>query len=227
MDTRLISSIRILPSSKTTFKTETDFRFFIENTMINRGGYYYFPNAMMNCPNNTLVLFQYSAKIRAIGLLIERDKKKRINEQGEEHAGYYRFDINSLKYLDAPIDKDMMKAVCPDFSGFNQTKQIIALEYLNPMTNKNTPESTDRVVQGPDRVYRWKYTLSREQALVHYKFMNNRSNCRHCSQRDHDFLFCLRGRRSDQPRHPSAVHPLNLRDDPRYAGPHRISRAGQ
>ena len=40
------------------------------------------------------------------------------------------------------------------------------------MTNKNTPESTDRVVQGPDRVYRWKYTLSREQALVHYKFMN-------------------------------------------------------
>lgn len=133
MDTRLISSIRILPSSKTTFKTETDFRFFIENTMINRGGYYYFPNAMMNCPNNTLVLFQYSAKIRAIGLLIERDKKKRINEQGEEHAGYYRFDINSLKYLDAPIDKDMMKAVCPEFSGFNQTKQIIALEYLNPI----------------------------------------------------------------------------------------------
>lgn len=41
------------------------------------------------------------------------------------------------------------------------------------MTNKNTPESTDRVVQGPDRVYRWKYTLSREQALVHYKFMKN------------------------------------------------------
>jgi len=40
------------------------------------------------------------------------------------------------------------------------------------MTNKNTSESTDRVVQGPDRVYRWKYTLAREQALVHYKFMN-------------------------------------------------------
>ena len=40
------------------------------------------------------------------------------------------------------------------------------------MTNKNTPESAERVVQGPDRVYRWKYTLSREQALVHYKLMN-------------------------------------------------------
>ena len=31
------------------------------------------------------------------------------------------------------IDKDMMKTVCPEFSGFNQTKQIIALEYLNPI----------------------------------------------------------------------------------------------
>ena len=32
------------------------------------------------------------------------------------------------------------------------------------MTNKNTPESAERVVQGPDRIYRWKYTLTREQA---------------------------------------------------------------
>ena len=40
------------------------------------------------------------------------------------------------------------------------------------MTNKNTPESTERVVQGPDRVYRWKYTLTREQALVHFTLMN-------------------------------------------------------
>ena len=40
------------------------------------------------------------------------------------------------------------------------------------MTNKNTPESAERVVQGPDRVYRWKYTLTREQALVHFTLMN-------------------------------------------------------
>ena len=133
MGNRIIRSIRILPSDKATFETEMEFRAFIQRTMPERGGYYYFPNTMMNCPNNTLVLFQYSARIRAVGLLIERDKKKGINEQGEEHAGYYRFDINSLKYLDAPIDKDMMKTVCPEFSGFNQTKQIIALEYLNPI----------------------------------------------------------------------------------------------
>ena len=40
------------------------------------------------------------------------------------------------------------------------------------MTNNNTPEITERVVQGPDRVYRWKYTLTREQALVHFTLMN-------------------------------------------------------
>ena len=133
MDTRLISSIRILPSSKTTFKTEVDFRFFIENTVINRGGYYYFPNTMMKCPINSLVLFQYCAKIRAIGILIDRDKEKGVNEQDDEYAGYYRFDIHSLKYLDVPIDKDMLQSVYSEFSGFNQTKQIIALEYLYPI----------------------------------------------------------------------------------------------
>ena len=42
------------------------------------------------------------------------------------------------------------------------------------MNKNNSSESsvfTERVVQGPDRVYRWKYTLRKEQALVHYKMM--------------------------------------------------------
>lgn len=30
---------------------------------------------------------------------------------------------------------------------------------------------TERVTQGPDRVYRWKYTLRKDQALVHFKMM--------------------------------------------------------
>lgn len=40
------------------------------------------------------------------------------------------------------------------------------------MINKTNSESTERLVQGPDRVYRWTYTLPREQALVHFKMMN-------------------------------------------------------
>ena len=40
------------------------------------------------------------------------------------------------------------------------------------MINKTNSESTERLVQGPDRVYRWTYTLPKEQALVHFKLMN-------------------------------------------------------
>lgn len=44
-----IALIRILPNSKSTFLTESDFKVFVEKTMIDRGDYYYFPNAMINC----------------------------------------------------------------------------------------------------------------------------------------------------------------------------------
>ena len=47
MNKDIVTSIRILPSDKTTFSREEDFRFFIENTMITRGGDYYFPNLMI------------------------------------------------------------------------------------------------------------------------------------------------------------------------------------
>lgn len=129
-DKQLISSIRILPSDKITFNTESDFNFFIENTMKARGGYYYFPNLAMNCPTNTLVLFQYDGMIRAIGILIDTEKKPVVDERGIKYSGYYKFDIETLKYLQKPIDKFQFKIVYPAFKSFSQTKQIIPLEYL-------------------------------------------------------------------------------------------------
>ena len=105
----IITSIRILPSDKTTFSKESEFRFFIENTMIARGGDYYFPKTMMNCPKNTFVLFQYDGMIRAIGILIDLDKSTVVDERGVKYAGYYRFDIDTLTYLETPLDRDMLK----------------------------------------------------------------------------------------------------------------------
>ena len=64
-----------------------------------RGGYYYFPNLAMNCPTNTLVLFQYDGMIRAIGILIDTEKKPVVDERGIKYSGYYKFDIETLKYL--------------------------------------------------------------------------------------------------------------------------------
>lgn len=126
-----ITSIRILPSDKATFSQESEFRFFVENRMIARGGEYYFPNLMMNCPKNTFVLFQYDGMIRAIGVLIDLGKTPVVDERGVEYAGYYKFDIDTLEYLATPIDRDMLKVAYPTFKSFSQSKQIIPLEYLD------------------------------------------------------------------------------------------------
>ena len=129
-----VSSIRILPNSKRTFPTELDFKTFVLKTMIDRGGYYYFPGKMMNCSDQSLVLFQYDGKIRACGILIDKKKEIVYDEQGVAYAGYYRFDTNTLHYLCTPIDKDMMIKSYPDFKGFSQAKQIIPIEYFDKIS---------------------------------------------------------------------------------------------
>lgn len=135
MNKDIITSIRILPSDKSTFSKESDFRFFIENTMVARGGDYYFPNLMMNCPKNTLVLFQYDGMVRAIGILIDFGKTTVFDERGIEYAGFYKFDTDTLIYLETALDKNMMKTAYPSFNSFSQSKQIIPLEYLDNILN--------------------------------------------------------------------------------------------
>ena len=129
-----IESIRILPNSKNVFPDETEFKSFVQKTMIKRGGYYYFPGLMMNCPVDTLVLFQYDGMIRAYGILVEKHKGDVVNEIGSSFAGYYRFDPNSLHYLDVPIDSEMMRAIYPGFRFFSQCKQELPLECLPDLT---------------------------------------------------------------------------------------------
>ena len=129
MDNLIIRSIRILPSDKATFETEMEFRTFIQSTMPKRGGYYYFPNQMMKCPENTFVLFQYDGMIRATGVLVDREKTVVFDERGVKYGGYYLFDVPTLHYLANPIDKNTFRKACPEFIGFNQTKQIISLSY--------------------------------------------------------------------------------------------------
>ncbi len=126
-----IKSIRILPSDTKTFPSEKDFRFFIESTMIERGGLYYFPNQMMVCNFNTLTLFQYNGKIRAVGILIDAKKVPTTDEKNVLYGGYYKFDIATLTYLALPIDSQTLQNVYPGFISFNQSKQVVPIEYLN------------------------------------------------------------------------------------------------
>ena len=103
MEKEIVASIRILPNDKGTFSNESEFKHFIEDTMIARGGDYYFPNSMMNCPRNTLVLFQYDGMIRAFGLLIDLGKKTVFDECGEIYAGFYKFDTETLTYANQEL----------------------------------------------------------------------------------------------------------------------------
>lgn len=130
-----ITSIRILPNDKNTFQSEYEFKYFIENTMPKRGGYYYFPNLMMKCSPYTLVLFQYNGKIRAFGILLESQKARVFDEKGSEYAGYYKFDTDSLHFLEIPITAAMLKNIYPKFVGFNQIKQQIPIEYIDSICN--------------------------------------------------------------------------------------------
>lgn len=78
-----------------------------------------------------MVLFQYDGKIRAYGILIGKRKTISYDEQGVSYAGFYRFDINNLRYLNKPIDKEAIKNIYSDFTGFSHTKQRIPIEYLD------------------------------------------------------------------------------------------------
>ena len=48
-----------------------------------------------------------------------------------EYAGYYRFDVDSLKYPANPLNKERLKSAYPNFNSCSQPKQIIPLEYLD------------------------------------------------------------------------------------------------
>ncbi|MBR3312043.1 MAG: hypothetical protein IKG15_09525 [Solobacterium sp.] len=131
--TALIEQIRILPNSKKEFPTLNWFKHFLTKRMKDRGGYYYFPGNMMDCPNNTLVLFQYDGKIVASGILIDARKQKGVNEKGENHEGYYKFDMSTVKILSRPIMSYDIKRINPDFKSFNQSKQYIPMEYAEEL----------------------------------------------------------------------------------------------
>lgn len=200
MNKQNITSIRILPNDKGTFSKESEFRYFIENTMVIRGGKYYFPNLMMNCPINTFVLFQYDGMIRAIGILIDLCKIPVIDEHRMEYAGYYKFDTDTLEYLDRPINREMLKTVYPNFNSFNQSKQIIPLEYLDDilelLENINSiswnnesniiPKIENTHIEGADRTALIKIRVN--QGIFRNKLLVKYSKCCLCGVSESSFL---------------------------------------
>lgn len=192
-----ITSIRILPNDKKTFPTEEDFLFFIKDTLIRRGGYYYFPGSMMNAPSGTLVLFQYSGKIYACAVLLESSKEKVVSE-GSEYAGYYHFDSNTVTVFENSIDKEAMKLVCPNFVSFNQSKQVVPLECLDkildvidndhqkPNNDKEVVENVLNILEGKEREAVVKVRVN--QGTFRQRLIERYGKCCLCGVSNQDLL---------------------------------------
>ena len=197
-------AIRILPNIKQIFETEEEFKNFFRNIMPGRGGLYFFPNRMMRCPDQTLVLFQYDGMIRATGMLISGEKKTIVDEKGELFSGYYRFEVESLHYLAKPIDRKMFKQVYPEFDGFNQSKQIIPQSYwpaICTILKKLDPYYSDdslRQVEGIENVMKSLGLKGREreafvkvrvnQGVFRDKLMGRYNHCCLCGMSNDSLL---------------------------------------
>lgn len=192
-----ITSIRILPNDKKTFPTEDDFLFFIKDTLIRRGGYYYFPGSMMNAPSGTLVLFQYSGKIYACAVLLESSKEKVVSE-GYEYAGYYHFDSDTVTVFENSIDKESMKLIYPDFDSFNQSKQVVPLECLdlilgiinrdhqNLNNDKTYTENVLNILEGKEREAVVKVRVN--QGAFRQRLLERYGKCCLCGVSNQDLL---------------------------------------
>lgn len=61
---------------------------------------------------------------------VESEKIQTYDEEGNEYSGYYMFDIDTIYILNEPISKEKMQEINPEFKNFNQSKQIVSLDYL-------------------------------------------------------------------------------------------------
>ena len=96
-------------------------------------------------------------------MLVDREKTAVFDERGAKYGGYYLFDVPTLHYLANPIDKNTFRKACPEFIGFNQTKQIIPLRYwdtifslLQNMDSFYTAESQMLVEKTEEEMFAFK-----------------------------------------------------------------------
>ena len=147
MNKDIITSIRILPSDKGTFSKESEFRYFIENTMVTRGGEYYFPNLMMNCPKYTFVLFQYDGildLLRRTNSVLLDDSAKIIAEientdiVGTEKDALVKVRVNQGVFRDQLLKKYTKCCLC----GVGDASFLIA-SHIKPWAESESNEKLD------------------------------------------------------------------------------------
>lgn len=153
----VINEIRLLPMSKKIFPNYADVSIFLRETLPNRGGIYYYLRQKMNCPPNTLVLFQYKGQLigSAVSLLRTDLDEPLVFDDGFEYWGSYSFAVNSIQTFKKPIDLDDYIDINPNFCGFSRAPQIVPMEYFTQIIDwikSGKPIKSDVPVVLPEEV---------------------------------------------------------------------------
>ena len=142
-DDIIMSSIRVLPTSKEVFPRLKDIKEFLTIVMPNRGNTYYYKRHNLSVDKNALILFQYNNQIIAYGIY---ESECSINESdiqfADGYTGYYKFKDNSIKILEEPIiSKQFYELFGKQLSQATLDIKMSHLPVLMDLLNENQEET--------------------------------------------------------------------------------------
>ncbi len=132
-DDIIMSSIRVLPTSKEVFPRLKDIKEFLTIVMPNRGNTYYYKRHNLSVDKNALILFQYNNQIIAYGIY---ESECSINESdiqfADGYTGYYKFKDNSIKILEEPIiSKQFYNYIMQNPNEYTKISRLLEDVYQN------------------------------------------------------------------------------------------------
>lgn len=139
------AQIRIVPMDAAAIHNQ-DYRQFFTQTVIKRGGKYYFSKRSLNAPSGTLLLFQLESHLVACARLLGKYKQPVTNEWGENQGGYYVLDPDSIRLADPPVSIEAFRSLVPEFKDkrFSNAMQFIPTEYETAILSAfGTPNSAN------------------------------------------------------------------------------------
>lgn len=133
----IINEIRFLPMSNSIFSTYETAKEFLLNTLPDRDCVYYFKTKKMNCPENTLVLFQYGGQLIGSAVYLETIPFEEPLEYDKDdfYNGYYQFAENTINVFKTPLTKDDILSIDPDFTRFGMAPLIKPVGFLPAIFN--------------------------------------------------------------------------------------------
>lgn len=132
-----IPEIRFLPMSKDVFSTYKEVVDFLSNSMCNKDGEYEYIKCKMRCKENSLVLFQYDAKLIGCARFLRNvDYDSPIIDSDENECyGYYVFDIDTVRIFNEPIGEEEFKQIDKSFKHFSQGTRKTDIQLLDEVIN--------------------------------------------------------------------------------------------